>query len=886
MLTIWKRIAALFGGNRLERELSEEIETHLAMQEEEFRARGMSPQAARMAARREFGGVAQTAEAYRERRGIPWIESGVRDLRYALRGLARNRGFTAAAVISLALGIGANTAIFSMFHALMLHMLPVSRPEELVTLYRTGAWGEGYSSYPLYLEIAKRSDLFSGVIARSGVDKARFRVGSGGAGTVQVEAVTGNYFRVLGIAPAIGRLFTDSDNVTPHAHPVAVLTYDFWQRRFGGDPAVLGRTVVVDQDALTVIGVAARGFRGVEVDHHPDLWEPAMMAVDDIMEPGSYWAWIIGRRRPEVPRSRVQAAMDVLLKQHLTALYGAHPNARYRKTAMAQQMDVREGGVGISMLRENFGTALDVLMATVGLVLLAACANVANLLLARGAARQKEMAVRLSLGATRARLIRQSLTESLLLAAMGSALAVPMAYWGERAVLQFLPAASGDPFNAAPDPLMLAFTIALSVLAVALFGLGPALRSAAVDPAACIKSGTGQNGGHESKLRKTLVVAQVAFSVMLVALAGLFGHSLARLRSVDLGFRNQNVIAFTVELPGSWKPGQTQSAWNGLFARVEALPGVSLVSFGFPGPFLGGSSSSSLRVPGSEATAREPAWVNVQKIAPRYFEIIGSEAVVGREFERTDTYTSPKVAVVNQAFLRAFLPGETHPLRRVLNFDESKPDPMAIVGIVRDIRHQGLRQKIAPTVYLPLTQNATPFGAVLLQSRRSREDLAPAIRQEVARLGPEAASSDPKTIRQRIDESIFQDRLVATVGGFFGGLALLLAAIGLYGVMAYGTARRAREIGIRIALGARRTEVLWMVLRDALLLVAAGLAVGIPISLVAARRVAPVLFGIQPDDSFTFWSTGCVLAAIGLAAALLPARRAAGIDPAQTLRQE
>jgi predicted permease len=346
------------------------------------------------------------------------------------------------------------------------------------------------------------------------------------------------------------------------------------------------------------------------------------------------------------------------------------------------------------------------------------------------------------------------------------------------------------------------------------------------------------------------------------------------------------VIAFTVELPGSWKPEQTQSAWNGLLARMEALPGVSLVSFGFPGPFLGGSSSGGLRVPGSEATAREPALVNVQRIAPRYFEIIGSEPVIGREFERTDTSTSPKVAVVNQAFLRAFLPGETHPLSRVLNFDESKPDPVGIVGIVRDIPHQGLRQKIAPTVYLPMTQVATPFGAVLLRSQRSRDDLAPAIRQEVARLGPEASSSDPKTIRQRIDESIFQDRLVATVGGFFGGLALLLAAIGLYGVMAYGTARRAREIGIRIALGAHRTEVMWMVLRDALLLVAAGLAVGIPVSLVAARRVAPVLFGIQPDDSFTFWITGGVLAAIGLGAALVPARRAAGLEPMRVLRQE
>jgi predicted permease len=886
MLTLWKRLVAIFHGERLDREFDEEIAAHLDMQEEEFRQRGMSAASARAAARREFGGAARTAEVYRETRGFPWLETAAQDVRYALRGLMRNPGFTIAAVVSLALGIGANTAIFSMYHALLLRMLPVSHPEELVTLYRTGGWGTGVCSYPLYLEIRNHTDLFSGVVGRS-LDKAAFRAGnSDHAETVQAEAVTGNYFAVLGVAPAIGRVFTDDDNRTPKGHPLAILSYDFWKRRFGGDPAVLGQTVTVDEDRLMVIGVAARGFRGVEVDHHPDLWVPAMMEDVDFADANQYWLWVLGRRRPNVPIGKVQAAMQVLLEQHLMALYGNHPNAAYRKKAMAQHMEVREGGVGLSTLRENFATPLTILMVAVGLVLLAACANVANLLLARGAARQKEIAVRLSLGATRARLTRQALTESLLLALMGSAFGILLAWWGERGVLQFLPAASGDPFDATPNTTALLFTVGVAILSAALFGLAPAWRSTAVNPAECIKSGGPQGGRRHSALRQMLVVAQVAFSVMLVVLAGLFGHSLAALRSVDLGFRNQNVIGFTFEMPSSWKPGQTTAVREGLLARMEALPGVSLVSFGAPGPFKGGSSNSALRVPGSELTAREPAWVSAHQVAPRYFEIIGSTPLIGREFTRSDTATSPKVAVVNQTFVRTFLPGEPHPLNRVLDFDGQKADWVSIVGVVRDIPHQGLREKIAPTVYLPVTQNPTFFGAVLIRSARSRGDLAPAIRREVERLGPDVSSTDPKTIRQRIDESIFEDRLVATVGGFFGVLALLLAAIGLYGVMAYAAARRAREIGIRIAMGARRGEVLWMVLRGSLALVMAGLAIGLPVSLLAARKVAPVLFGIRPDDSLTFIITACVLLAVGLAAAFVPARRAASMEPMLVLRQE
>ena len=885
MIAVWKRLLAFFRGAHLDRDLDEEIAAHLAMQEEEFRRSGMTDAEARAAARREFGGVAQTAEVYRERRGLPWLETAAKDLRYALRGLARNRGFTAAAVLSLALGIGANTAIFSMYHALLLRTLPVRHPEQLVTLYRTGGWGRGYSSYPLYQEIRKRSDLFRDVFGRTTVERTPFRAATGDRPEkAQVEAVTGNYFSALGVAPALGRLFTADDDGAPKAHPFAVLGYDFWKRRFGGDPAVLGQTVTVDKDQLTVIGVAARGFRGVDVDHHPDLWEPASMQDVDFADANQNWLWILGRRLPNVPVRKAQAAIDVLFEQHLTAIYGNHPNAAYRKTALDQHIQVRDGGVGLSSLRESFATPLSILMAAVGLVLLASCANVANLLLARGAARQKEIAVRLSLGATRLRLVRQALMESLLLALAGSAIGILLASWGQRGVLQFLPASSGEPFDAAPNLTVLAFAIAAAILAAALFGLAPAWRSSAIDPAECIKSGGSSGARHHSAFRQALVIAQVAFSVMLVALAGLFGHSLAALHSVDMGFRNQNLIAFSLEMPMSWKPPQSAAVREGFLARMQSLPGVSLVSFGAPGPFLGGWSQSSVRVPGSEATAHDPAWVSMQQIAPRFFDILGAAPLLGREFTPADTDESPKVAIVNQTFVRKFLPGESHPLNRALTFDQKTLVP--IVGVVHDIPHQGLREKIVPTVYVPITQNPTFFGAVLVRAGESGESLAPAIRREVEKLGPDVAASDPKTIRQRIDESIFQDRLVATVGGFFGALALILAAVGLYGVMAYSAARRAREIGIRIAMGARRSAVLWMVLRGSLVLVLAGLAIGVPVSLVAARKVAPVLFGIRTDDSLTFVTTAAVLLAVGLASAFLPARRAASLEPMRVLRQE
>jgi predicted permease len=893
MGVLWKRLAALFRGKKLDNELNAEIEAHLAMQEEEFRRAGMTPGEARLAARREFGGVAQTLEAYRERRGVPWLESPAKDIRYALRGLARSPGFAAAAILSLALGIGANTAIFSLVHTVMLRSLPVAHPEELVTMYRTGGWGTGgISSYPFCLALRERADLFRDVAAEQAPYKVRFRVNSRDHIEMAArEYVSGNYFSLLGVRPLLGRVFTDDDNRAAQGSPLVVLSYDFWHNRFGGDPGMIGRTVFVSDQPMTVIGVAAPGFRGVQVEWHTDLWIPLVMGATSksLMDEGMHWLRPIARLAPGISRERAETAVGAIWQRHLERHYGNYPNAAFKRRALDQRMELRDAAGGFSMLREQFGKPLLVLMAAVGLVLLVACTNLANLLLARGAARRKEIALRYSLGATRGRLIRQHLTESLLLGAAGCAMGALFASWGEAYVLKFIPMGFGVEFSTTPDRAVLAFTAAVSLAAAILFGLIPAWRSTAIDPAAGLQS-RGSSAAGSAALRRVLVVTQVAFSTVLVVMAGLFAHSLAELRAIDPGFRNQNVVSTQLDFPRSWKPEQRRAARERLMVQTETLPGVLSVSDAFPGPFKEGAADITLRVPGSQATAREPGSVAIQYAAARFFETIGSRPITGRDFDRNDTATSRKVAIVNEAFARRYFPEAPNPVGRIVSFDDSKPEggePTYVVGLVRDMTQQGLRRAPWPTIYVPITQLEPGWDpSILVRAQLPPAELTAALRREVSKLGPEVALTEPATLRQKMDDDIYQDRLLATLSGFFGILALALAAIGLYGVVAYSTAQRGFEIGIRIALGARRSGVLWMVLRDALLLVALGLAVGLPASLLAAATVESVLFEVKPADPLTFLTTACVLAGIALAAAFLPARRAATIDPLKVLRQE
>jgi len=893
MRTLWKRSTAVFSRRQGDRELNEEVEVHLEMRAAELGEQGLDPHAARAAAHREFGGIDQMKETYRDRRGIPWIEGLAKDARYGLRGLRRNPAFTLAAVLSLALGIGANTAIFSFVNALMLRMLPVEKPEQLVSLYRTGGWGKGYASYPLYLEFRKHTDLFAAVFARSATDKVRFN--SAHANSVEYverEYVTGNYFDALGVKASIGRLFTDDDNRNPQGHPLVVLSYDFWRNRMGRDPAILGRVLMVDEQPLTVIGVAAPGFHGVAVESRADMWAPAMMSRGEIMQPGNHWIWTMARRRPDIPIGRVQAAANTIMQQYLTSVYGGQRDSAFGKWALGQKIEVRDAGVGISMLRDAFGKPLTILMAAVGLVLLIACANVANLLIARGATRRREIAMRFSLGATRVRLVRQWLIESLLIALLGSGLGLAFAIWGERYMLLFLPPGSGEAFDVSPDATVLGFTLGISILSAVLFGLAPALRATSLDPLAALKDGGSPQSGRGARagFRKALVVAQVALSVVLVAAAGLFAHSLAGLRAIHPGFAAQNVVTFSLDYPQAWKGADKQKHRARLLAGLAAVPGIGSISYGVPGPYRGGSWTTGIHVPGSARAAKDDDQVAEQGVGPAYFETIGMRPLRGREFDPGDLVSTRKAAIVNEAFLREFLPGTADPAGRIVTLDDSKGagrDPLYIVGLVPDILHDGLKTGAKPTVYVPFHDGDVSFDPTLLvRAQLPAAALLPAIRRELGKIDPEVALVEPRTLRERLDDSIFVDRMIATLSGFFGVLALLLAAIGIYGVMAYAVARRTAEIGLRIALGAAPARIEWMVLRDGLLPIGLGVGIGLPLSLAAGRITASLLYGVKPNDPLTLVWTIAVLLAVGMLAALLPARRAAAVEPVEALRHE
>ncbi|MBZ5585931.1 MAG: ABC transporter permease [Acidobacteriia bacterium] len=693
MRTLLTRIAALFRSRRLDSDLTEEVAVHLAMLEEEFRARGMSPDQARLAARREFGGVTQMQEAYRDRRGVPWLETSLRDVRYALRGFRRNPGFATAAVLSLALGIGANAAVFSLVYPLLIRSLPVPHPEELVSLYQTGG-SDGIASYPLYREFATRTDLFQGVAATVGSgSEVPIGVGPGAAPQLAtVEGVSGNYFHTLEVPPALGSVFGGETS-----EPAAVLSYDFWQRRFAADPRIVGRTIRWRKRSLAVIGVAAPGFYGVHIDRRTDLWLPISSDDFEIENPGADWLRIVARRRPEVPIERIQSAIAVLYAQFARTAFAGY-DAPLRNLVMKRRVEARSARAGLSPVRERFGGPLLALLAVVSVVLLLSCANVANLLLARGAARRKETAMRLSLGASRARLVRQALAETAVLAVCGGALGALLAVWGKRYAVQFLPERLGDPFGSGLGGAVLAFALGISLVSAILFGLAPALHSAAVDPAEGLRGAGGDRG--RPTFRRTLVAAQIALSVVLVLLAGLFTRSLAALRSV--GFRDANVIRFQLVLPPEWKRAEAEAAGKRFRAALASVPGVASVSSG-SGPYeIGTTSMGPVRVPGSAKTAVTPALVNMMRVAPRYFETLGSPPVLGREFEPGEGTWPPKAVIVNQEFVREFLPGEKQPVGRGVIFaNEKLAQPIPIAGVVGDLPHKGLREKAAPLVYSP-----------------------------------------------------------------------------------------------------------------------------------------------------------------------------------------
>ncbi|HEY5908433.1 MAG TPA: ABC transporter permease, partial [Vicinamibacteria bacterium] len=824
------------------------------------------------------------------------------DLRFALRTLARNPGFTLVVVLTLALGIGANTAIFTLMDQVLLRVLPVREPERLVVLDAPGPnQGSRHSqsaslsgmSYPMYTDFRDKAEVFDGVVAHW-QDTVHLGV-KGATERADADLVSGNFFQVLGVRAALGRVFSAEDDQTPGAHPLVVLSHGFWQRRFGKDPSVVGLTVSVNSRPMTVIGVSAAGFHGVEVGRSIDLFLPVAMQETMLPNWGGevlskrrvVWLTPLARLKPGLDLAQAKAGANVLYKQILQEELAqiSTRSERFKKEFPQKTLELLPGNRGTSELRGQSQTTLLVLMGMVGLVLLIACANVANLLLARASARQREVAVRLALGASRPRLVRQFLAESVLLSLIGGTLGLFVSSWTANVLLAAEPGGgAARVFTADPDPRVAGFAVALSLLTGIVFGLVPALQSTRPDVFPTLKTESGGviSGTRAFRFRKGLVVAQVALSLLLLVGAGLFTRSLMNLRHLDPGFQADNILTFAIDPSRS---GYDDARKNALFEQLQdellSEPGVEAASMAELGLLAGNDSSSTVRVEGYESKEGENMNPNFNGVGPGFFRALAIPLVRGREFERKDAAGAPRVAIVNEVFAKYFF-GEQDAVGRhfYLGRRGGKDDDYEIVGLVRDGKASQLRETPRRMVYLPYAQE-TDVGSMTFYVRTRAEPaaLGPRLRKMVASVDSNLPVTDMKTLHVQIAESLFVERLVAGLSAAFGFLATLLAALGLYGVMSYTVSQRTREIGIRMALGAERRAVLGLVLHEVALLAGLGILLGLPSGYALGRLILSQLFGLSAADPLTFAVATAALVAAALLAGYLPAARAARVDP-------
>ena len=823
-------------------------------------------------------------------------EDMFQDLRFGVRMLMKSPGFTLVAVLSLALGIGANTTIFSLLDAVLLKPLPVKQPEQLVVVNTQipGRVGPGFSpySYPVFREMRENNTAFSGMFARSGLQVS---LSSGGqTERVQGEEVSGNFFSMLGVNPLLGRLLTEEDDQTPGASPVAVLSYNFWQRRFGGDPQIVGQTISLNNYPFTIIGVTPQGFHGVEVGSAPEIRIPILMDSQVRPKPGppifelrgNGWLGVMARLNPGVSIQQAQATTDTIFQ------IAREPDVRRNtgdttddRNFKSLRIQLDSAKTGASNLTRQFSQPLVVLMCLVGVVLLIACLNVANLLLARATARQKEIAVRLALGAGRFRLVRQLLTEGFLLSALGGVLGLLFARWGTDVLLGFLP--QGRAPEIKTDLRMLGFTLGVTLLSALLFGLAPAWQATRPNLVPALKNETVvvSGRGRRWELGRLLVVLQVALSLVLLVGAGLFARSLRNLKAVDNGYNTDQVVTMALDpAQNGYKIERLRNFYGQLSERLAALPGVKTTTFTRNVPMSGSYSRFGIEVPGYQARAGEEMAVLFNQIAPQFFATFGAPMLLGREFSAQDTPESPKVAIVNQTLARRFF-GAENPLGKRITLENYKD--LEIVGMVADAKYRNLKEAVPQTAYIPYSQYEQ-LGQRILCVRATGETgaLVAAIRREVRSLDPNLPVFNVKTFAEQINDSVSRERLVAMLSSFFGFFALLLASLGLYGVMAYAVTRRTREIGIRMALGAQTTSVQWLVLRETLLLALIGVAIGLPAALAATRLTEGLLFELKPTDPLTIAMATLVMISIATLAGYLPARRAARVDPMVALRHD
>jgi predicted permease len=890
-------------------DLERELRSDLELEEEEQRDSGVSPEEARYAARRAFGNTALIKEQTHEAWGWAPLERIGQDVRYALRQLSTSPGFGITAVLILALGIGAVTAVFSLIDAALLKMLPVENPQELVQFKSINpAFPVNDAvSYPAYKMFREQTQVLAGAIAFRKQHKIDFEM-DGQSALAEGQLVSGNYFTVLGVRAIKGRTILPADESVEGQNPVAVIGYDYWRSRFALDPAIIGKKILLNNALYTVVGVTEPEFFGVQPGERIDVSVPlttiplinpgyaaAGTPYDTLKAPFRNWLDVIGRLQPGVSKEKAEASLQPVFDQStrevVAALAGTPGDSPSRREAILQlRLRLDPAGQGLAVLREQFSKPLWVVMAVVGLLLLITCANVANLLLARANAREREIAVRLAMGAGRGRLVRQLMTESLLLGLTGGVLGSGLAYWGSRSLLALM-AQGRNPvlLSVHPDLRVLGFALAVSLITTLVFGTIPAWRATDVNPSRGLAQNTRSSGsaGERYRLGKSLVILQMAISLVLVVGAGLLARSLANLKGFYPGFNRDNVLLFAVNPPEiGYK--DVVPVYEQMLGRIQNIPGVRSVSLSVHEPLSTNVSDSSVKVQGATPGRDDDLTpVDVEPVGPDYFRTMETPLLAGREFAAADRAGSPRVVIVNESMARHFF-GNTNPIGRRVSIPAYRADTswLEIVGEVRDIKVHDLRESSTLMLYVPMFQ--APEGGAAFEVRTA---IDPASVQTAILAAAKAIDNrlpiySVKSLSDQVDDSLVEERLVASLSGLFGLLALLLTCVGLYGLMAYTVNRRTGEIGIRMALGAERGRIAWMVLRETLLLVVCGLAIGVPAAALVSRWIGSQLFGLHPGDPTTFVAACAAMAMVTMMASYLPARRAASVDPMRALRSE
>jgi predicted permease len=888
-------------------DLERELRSDLSLEEEEQRERGASPDEARYAALRAFGNPTLIREQTHETWGWTPVERLAQDLRYALRQLRRAPGFTVTCVLILALGIGAVTAVFSLIDAALLRMLPVDHPEQLVEFKNVNPAfpvNDAFA-YPTAQALGAQTETLAGVFAFRYLHNVDVAI-DGRSQLAESQLVSGDYFSVLGVRPILGRTILPTDASVAGQAPVAVLSYDYWRAHFAADPAIVGKHVLLNNAPFTIVGVTTPEFYGVEPGHKVDISVPLTMVAamnpafaaagsraDALTSPSRNWLHVMGRLQPGVSREKALASLQPVFAQCMHNAADSLTGLPFDSPAVRQaylhfRLEIDPGSQGLASLRRQFSKPLWIVMAVVGLLLLITCANVANLLLARARAREREIAVRLALGSGRLRIVRQLLIESLLLGIAGGLAGVGLAFWGSRSLLALM-AQGRNPVSLSvhPDLGLLSFALALSLITALVFGIVPALRATDVDPSRSIAHNARSAGVAHHRLGKSLVILQVAISLVLVVGAGLLARTVTNLRSFYPGFNRENVLLFSVN-PSIVGYQDVVPLYHQLLERIQAAPGVRVASLSVHEPLSANASTTTVRVLGPSVQPGEDlATVDIEPIAPDYFRTLQIPILRGREFSADDRDGAPKVAIVNESFARHYF-GDTDAIGRSVSIPGYRGDSswLRIVGEVRDVKVHDLREPPTLMLYQPMFQ--APEGGANFEIRTAIDPAAAenAVLDAIRAVDSRLPVYEVRTLGGQLDDSLVQERLVASLSELFGLLALLLTSVGLYGLMSYSVHRRTGEIGIRMALGAGRPRIARLILRETLLLVAGGLILGLPGAILASRLIASQLFGLRPSDPVTFLAACAVMALVAVIASWLPARRAASVQPMQALRAE